>query len=407
MAGKRTITEIPPAKTPLFTPAKLKACAYVRVSTEHTGQMNSLKNQSEYYEKLLNKNPFYENCGIFSDTGISGAKENRPGFNTMMEKARAGELDLIMTKTISRFARNTVLLLKYVRELKEVGVAIIFEEQKINTLSSEGELMLTVLGAIAEEERKSVSSNVKIAIRSKYKLGGSRMATNNLLGYDKDTDGKIIIDETQAKIVRKIFRLYLSGVLPEHIAEQLNSEGVPSYTHHDATWNYHRIRRILSNEKYIGDCCQSKYYSDDFGKVRHNRGELPMFYITNNHEPIIPRADWEQVQIIMSKRKKVVRPFTSKLKCPRCGASLHRHSRDYCDLVDWVCGTYLTKRKKACDGVRIPEEALDKLTTDLLPLKEPYVVLEVNDVKNNNKRKTEENFRLAPLSQYRRGCGTE
>ena len=167
----KKITEITRKYNPFIPPTRLRVCAYVRVSTEHEGQLNSLQNQTEYYERLLGSNPTYEYCGIFSDAAVSGAKEERPGFRAMLKKASAGEIDLIFTKSISRFARNTLMLLKYVRELKEAGVGIIFEEQNINTLDAEGELMLTVLAAIAEEERRSVCSNVQWAMQNKFKRG--------------------------------------------------------------------------------------------------------------------------------------------------------------------------------------------------------------------------------------------
>jgi site-specific DNA recombinase len=246
----RNITEVTRRPKSLFLTARLKVCAYVRVSTDHREQLNSLENQTHYYERLISSNPDYEYCGIFSDAGISGAKENRPGFLAMLEKARSGEIDLIITKSISRFARNTLMLLKYVRELRDMGVGIIFEEEMVHTLRSEGELMLTVLAAIAEEERKSVCSNVQWAMQNKCKRGEVMVDTNRLLGYDTDSKGNLVINEEQAKIVRQIYELYLVGISGYRIAQILNHNKVPTYS--EKPWKSHRIVSIIGNEKYCG-----------------------------------------------------------------------------------------------------------------------------------------------------------
>jgi site-specific DNA recombinase len=252
----RNITEITRRQLPLLIPARLKVCAYVRVSTDHREQLNSLENQTQYYKHLISSNPDYEYCGIYSDAGISGAKENRPGFLAMMEKAKNNEIDLIITKSISRFARNTLMLLKYVRELRDMGVGIIFEEERVNTLKSEGELLLTVLAAVAEEERKSVRGNVRWAMENKCKRGEVMVDANRLLGYDKDAQGNLVINEGQAAIVRQIYRLYLKGISGYKIARILNDQNIPTYT--KKPWSSQRILRIIGNEKYMGDCLMQK-----------------------------------------------------------------------------------------------------------------------------------------------------
>lgn len=400
---EKQITKIEPRKD-LFLPfMRKRACAYVRVSTDSYKQLQSLQNQKDYYERMISSHPDYVFCGIYSDEGLSGAKKNRPGFRAMMEAARNGAVDVIFTKSISRFARNTILLLESVRELKHLGVAVIFEEQNINTLTAKGEFMLTVLASIAEEERKSISGNVRIALRSKFKLGDAIVHTENLLGYTTDEKGNIVIDKAQARIVRKIYRLYLSGVLPVYIAGYLNRRKIPSYTYTNAAWNYHRVRRILTNEKYVGDCCHLKYYNSDDGKAHINRGEVPMYLIRNNHIPLINRKDWDRAQEIMQRRKIVIRTYTGMLKCPYCGSSLTRHKRSDSNLVDWACGTLLRKHKAACRGVRIEESTLGRLTTGLIPLREPLVVLEVVNDQDNQNGAREKSYRLIPVSQYRRG----
>lgn len=392
----RNIIEITRRQPPLLIPARLKVCAYVRVSTDHREQMNSLENQTQYYERLISSNPDYEYRGIFSDAGISGAKENRPGFIAMMEKARSGEVDLIITKSISRFARNTLLLLKYVRELRDIGVGVIFEEEMVNTLKSEGELLLTVLAAVAEEERKSVRGNVRWAMENKCKRGEVMVDANRLLGYDKDAQGNLVINEGQAAIVRQIYRLYLEGISGYKIARILNDQNIPTYT--KKPWSSQRILRIISNEKYTGDCMMQKSFVADNGRQIINRGQKDKYYIEDNHPAIITRLDWEAAQQIRESRIKKTYPFSSMLRCPFCGASLSRvvHEGQW---VSWICATYLHKGKAMCQGMRITDGILQELVKDL-HITEPMVVEGVIYGKGRKKR-TKEDFRLVPAAQYR------
>lgn len=384
MARERRIKEIPPVKASLLTPVKLKACAYVRVSTRHVEQKNSFENQVEYYERFLKKNSSYEYCGIFSDAGISGHKEERPGFKAMLAKAEAGGLDIIMTKSISRFARDTVLLLKYVRALKEVGVAIIFEEQNINTLSSEGELLLTVLGTFAEEERKSVCKNIAWSTRNRFKQGIVALDTSRILGYDKDSSGNLIINEEEANIVQEIYKRYLSGASAYKIARDL---GV----------NSQRVLRILSNERYKGDCLLQKTYVTAQGKQVKNTGQLAKYYIEKSHPAIISDADWEAAQKIRAKRKKQSYPFSSKLFCGFCGAVLIRVTQEKL-YVSWVCCTYLRGSKAACIGTRIADRVLQEVFKDN-SITEPMIVEEVC---HGKRKRTKEDYRIIPAAQYKK-----
>lgn len=391
----RNITEITRRQPLLLIPARLKVCAYVRVSTDHREQMNSLENQTQYYERLISSNPDYEYRGIFSDAGISGAKENRPGFIAMMEKARSGEVDLIITKSISRFARNTLLLLKYVRELRDIGVGVIFEEEMVNTLKSEGELLLTVLAAVAEEERKSVRGNVRWAMENKCKRGEVMVDANRLLGYDKDAQGNLVINEGQAAIVRQIYRLYLKGISGYKIARILNDQNIPTYT--KKPWSSQRILRIIGNEKYMGDCLMQKSFVNDNGRQIINRGQRAKYLIENNHPAIIDRKDWEAAQQIRESRRKKAYPLSSMLRCPFCGASLTRvvHERRW---VSWICATYLRKGKAKCPGMRIADGVLQEIVKDT-PITEPMVVEGVIYGKGRKKR-SQEDFRLIPAAQY-------
>lgn len=197
-------------KRPASVLQKKRVCAYARVSTDSRRQEDSLENQMETYERLITGNPEYEFIGVFADQGISGYCENRPQFQRMMEKARAGELDLIITKSISRFARNTVTVLKFARELKELGVGIFFEEQNINTLSGDGEIMLAVLASFAQEESRSMSENNKWSIRKKFERGEVMITTSHFLGYDKNEYGDLIVNRKEAEIVSLTFDLYTS-----------------------------------------------------------------------------------------------------------------------------------------------------------------------------------------------------
>lgn len=199
-------------KRPASVLQKKRVCAYARVSTDSRRQEDSLENQMETYERLITGNPEYEFIGVFADQGISGYCENRPQFQRMMEKARAGEIDLIITKSISRFARNTVTVLKFARELKELGVGIFFEEQNINTLSGDGEMMLAVLASFAQEESRSMSENNKWSIRKKFERGEVMITTSRFLGYDKNEYGDLIVNRKEAEIVSLTFDLYLLNV---------------------------------------------------------------------------------------------------------------------------------------------------------------------------------------------------
>lgn len=306
MAEKR-VHRIDAASSPARLGLKRQVCAYIRVSTGHEKQLDSLENQRQYYERLITSNPKYEFRGIFSDAGISGAKEERPGFSDMLAQAREGNIDVILTKSISRFARNTVLLLKAVRELKSLGVAVVFEEQHINTLSADGELMLSVLASIAEEERKAVCGNVSWAIRSRYKRGEVSIDTNRLLGYDKDENRVLVINEEQADIVRLIFSRYLSGASAKKIAKELNAGRVPTFT--DYPWSGQRILRIIGNEKYIGDCLLQKFYVDERGTLVRNRGQIDRYYLSESHPAIVSREDWQRAQEIKINYAKKSYPY--------------------------------------------------------------------------------------------------
>ena len=374
-----------------------RACAYVRVSTGHSAQMHSLENQVEYYERKIKANPGYAFCGIYSDAGISGSREDRLGFLAMMEAARAGLVDIILTKSISRFARNTELLLRSVRELRYLGVGVMFEEQRINTLRAEGELLLTVLASIAEEERRSVCKNIQWSIRTGYKRGKPSNAIQRLYGFRKGADGRIEIDPEQAAVIQRIYRLYLLGETPPQIARILNDEKVPRDIAHP--WSGQNLLRILGNERYAGDCLLQKSFVAETGRQVCNKGQMDKYYVREHHPAIISREDWEAAQRIRETRKTKRYPLTGLLKCSRCGASLIRCAANT-KRVTWVCATYLHHRKIACAGTKLPDH-IAQVYYKMNPITEPIIVQEADDARSA-KKKTPEHYRFTALSRNTR-----
>lgn len=360
---------------------KKRVCAYIRVSSDKEAQLDSLENQEAYFIRKYAQETGCEFVGIYSDVGISGTSEKRPAFQEMLNACMCGEIDLIHTKSISRFARNTVTVLEVSRQLKSLGIGIYFEEQDINTMSAEGELMLTVLASFAQEESYNISENQKWATQKKFARGDVMINTNRFLGYDKDKDGNLIINEKEAEIVRMIFRMYLGGDGTFRIAKKLNELGIPTVT--GKQWHETTIRGMLKNEKYKGDCLLQKYYVPKVGGATvANDGKVKSYYITGNHEAIIPKEEWDAVQRLRKERAeernidtkntqkfKNRYPLSGKLICPYCGKHLRRLYA-YKKYV-WACSTYIDKGKKVCRGIRIPECVTDEWTID-----EPVVVRE-------------------------------
>ena len=372
---------------------KKRVCAYARVSTENDKQGESLENQMTYYENLISSNPEYDYVGVFADRGITGTTENRPEFQRMLSLCREGQIDLIITKSISRFARNTAVMLRTVRDLKDIGVEVRFEKENIHTLSGDGELMLTVLSSFSQEESKNVSDNVKWRYRKKFEKGELVINTTRFLGYDKDEHGHLIINEKEAEIVRRIFTEYLAGHGSFKIAKLLNSEGLPTLT--GSKWNESSVLNILKNEKYTGDVILQKTYTPNhLSKLKKiNNGEVDSFYIKDNHSPIIAKELWEQVQLEIKNRAEAKGnfkgsgkyknryPLTGMLFCGRCGSVLRRrtwNSKYSCKKIVWQCSNYVENGKDACPGTRIEDEVISRLN-----IKEPTVVKEV--LKNGKK----------------------
>lgn len=372
---------------------KKKVCAYVRVSTFTSSQGESFENQVSYYERVLSANPEYEFVGVFADRGLTGTKANREEFIKMIELARSGDIDVIYTKSISRFARNTVDLLEVVREMKLIGVEIRFEEEGINTLSGDGELMLAVLSSFAQEESKSVSENIKWMFRKKFEQGELLLNTKRFLGYDFDEYGDLVINLNEAKVVELIYKEYLSGKGVFTIAKELNKKGIKTVT--GGKWYENTVLTILKNEKYKGDALlQKTYTTDHLTKTRKvNRGQVDSFYVIDSHPAIVTKEEWEQVQFEMKMRAKSKGnykgnnkgqnryPFSGMLYCSKCGATLKRriwNSKLSCKKIVWQCSNYINNGKDACTGTVIDNEIISRFN-----INEPTIVKE--EVKDGEK----------------------
>lgn len=343
---------------------KKRVCAYARVSTDSNSQAQSLENQTETYERLIKSNPEYEFAGIYHDKAITGSKEERPGFMQMISDAREGKFDLIIVKSISRFARNTAITLKYLRELKSLDIGIFFEEENINTLSEDGEMMISVLSSFAQEELESISKNIKWSVQKRFRQGMVVMSTKFLLGYDKNEYGELVVNEEQAKIVKRIFDMYVSGIGTTTIAKILNSEGIPTIK--NKKWISNSVCHILKNEKYKGDCRLQKTYSPAVRKRKTNRGEIDSYYIEGDHQPIVSPEIWDKAQEIMEKRRiernmkdtdkyKNRYPLSRLLICPYCGSALIRQ-QVHNKRIEWWCGKSIREGIKACPGIHVRDE---------------------------------------------------
>ncbi|MEI4343746.1 recombinase family protein [Streptococcus suis] len=306
-----------------FSLKKRRVAGYARVSTDHEDQATSYELQMRYYSEYINGRDDWEFVKMYSDEGISGTNTKlRTGFKAMVEDALNGKIDLIITKSVSRFARNTVDSLTTVRQLKEVGVEIYFEKENIWTLDSKGELLITIMSSLAQEESRSISENVTWGLRKQFAEGKVHFPYTNVLGFKAGEDGAIVVDQDEAKTVRYIFQQALIGKSPYHIAKDLSEQGIPSPSG-KSHWNATTIKRMLRNEKYKGDALLQKTYTIDFltKKKNINRGELPQYYVENNHEAIVDRETFDAVQQVLDNkgRKSSTTIFSSKLVCGDCG----------------------------------------------------------------------------------------
>lgn len=344
------VTQIPATKKLVSgaskqTTSTRKVAAYARVSTASEEQASSYEAQVSYYTELINSRVDWELAGIYTDEGITGTStKHRDGFKRMVADALAGRIDLIVTKSVSRFARNTVDSLTTVRDLKEAGVEIFFEKENIWTLDAKGELLITIMSSLAQEESRSISENVRWGIKKRFADGQVFMPYAHFLGYVKGPDGRPQVDPEQAQIVRRIYRMFLSGHAPNAIARALTSDGIPSPGYTKGRWYAQTIESILRNEKYRGDALLQKTYITDFltKKQVKNKGEVAQYYVEGSHEAIIDPATWDLVQAELDSRKgrRGIYPFTQKMQCSVCGAfygSKVWHSNDQYRSMIWQC----------------------------------------------------------------------
>lgn len=352
-------------------PVQQRVAAYARVSSGKDAMLHSLSAQVSYYSNLIQRNPEWRYAGVYVDEALTGTKDNRKGFQRMLADCRAGKIDRIITKSISRFARNTVTLLETVRELKTLGVDVYFEEQNIHSMSGDGELMLSILASFAQEESRGVSENCKWRIRKQFELG-EPANWRFMYGY-RIHKGRISIHPEEAAVVRWAFESYLDGVGIARISRILRENQVPSFR--GGMWSPKRVLDMLKNEKYAGNALlQKRYVADHLTKIeKSNHGELPKYYAEGTHPAIISPETFlrarEQMELNRQKNGITTEApqysaFTGMIICENCGKRYHRKiSRTE---AAWNCATYLTLGKKVCHTKQIPEDVLMAVTASVL-----------------------------------------
>ena len=348
---------------------QLRVAAYARVSTEQDEQQSSYEAQVDFYDHYIKSNPDWEFVKVFADRGITGTNtKNREEFNQMVALALSGGIDLILTKSISRFARNTVDTLQTVRKLKAAGVEVWFEKENLHTFDPKCEMMLTIMSSLAQEESRSISENVRWGQQRSMRKGNVHLAYSRFLGYRKGADGRPEIVEEEAAIVRDIYNWYISGETINGIAARLTEAGI-STPAGKSKWSVSTVRSILSNEKYKGEALLQKTYTTDYltKEVRKNTGEVPFILVRNSHEAIIEPRLFERVQELLSaqpKRRSSIRtnhPFAGKLICGSCGATFGhkvwrlRSTGEHYDV--WYCN-HRYNGDEPCDTPHLRESEI-------------------------------------------------
>lgn len=350
-------------------PKRKRVAAYARVSSAKDAMHHSLSAQVSYYSALIQSRGEWEYAGVYADEAKTGTKDSRENFKKMLADCKSGKIDMIITKSISRFVRNTVTLLSVVRELKAIGVDVFFEEQNIHTLSADGELMLTILASYAQEESLSASENQKWRVRKNFSEG--KPWNGVMLGYRQE-NGKYVIVPEEAKIVHRIYSEYLAGNGINKIVNGLNADGV--FTQKGYAWRKCGVTRILRNYNYTGNLLLQRFYSENHLTKRklENSGELPRYVAENTHEAIISEEQFSAVQEEISRRaakyrseksSTVTYPFTRLITCGICGKHYRRKTTS--TGVVWICSTYNSQGKAACPSKQIPENKLSEITSDL------------------------------------------
>ena len=356
---------------------RIRVAAYCRVSTDGDEQLGSFESQKAYYEQKIKQNKEWVSAGIFADEAITGTKvDKREGFQEMIRKCQNGEIDMILTKSISRFFRNTQDIIKYVRMLRDRNIAIVFEKENINTLDMNGEMLLTILSSLSQGEVESLSENVKMGLKMKMKRG-ELVGFNGCLGYDYHPDTKsITVNEQEAETVRFIYNMYLQGYGSSTIAKRLTEMGVKNKLG-KVEWHDHGVMGIIKNEKYKGDILLGKTFTvDPISKRRlANMGEEDRYYIRDHHEPIVSREVWDKADEIRLKRVKprlmentgnrerYTRQFTfsSMLECGYCGHKLSRRTRHQTTITKkpvWQCMNAIKNGISSCPNCKAIDEVI-------------------------------------------------
>ena len=354
-------------------PQRKRVAAYARVSNDKESMVESLAAQVGYYSAHIQRNPQWNYVGVYADEGLSGTKDARPEFQRLIADCYAGKIDMVITKSLSRFSRNTLDTLNILRELKQRGVDVFFERENIHSNSGDGELMLTILSSFAQEESRSVSENCKWRIREKMKQG-ELVGLRDMYGYVIDRN-IVSIESRQAEIVRQIFDWYLSGHSSVVIAKRLNAAGKQTLNH--AAWSAKHVREILTNEKYTGNArLQKSFITDHLSKrKKRNHGEVPQYFVEQSHPAIIDIDTFNAVQELLklsgdrykpSNPVNARYPFTGRIICGNCGKKFQRKTTKR--RISWQCSTYLEHGKSACPAKQIPESALLESCVEALGL---------------------------------------
>jgi site-specific DNA recombinase len=406
---------------PINSRDKRKVAGYARVSTDHEEQQTSYEAQVDYYTNYINGREDWELVSVYTDEGISGTSTaKREGFNKMVADALDGRIDLIITKSVSRFARNTVDSLTTIRKLKDHKVECYFEKENIWTFDSKGELLLTIMSSLAQEESRSISENVTWGQRKRFADGKVTVPFKRFLGYDRGGDGNLVINEEQAAVVRRIYGMFLQGRSPSAVAKALTKEGIPT-PGGKTKWSGSTVRSILTNEKYKGDALLQKVYTVDFltKKKKVNEGEVPQYYVEHNHDAIIEPAVFDTVQKQISvrqtgtNRRSSASILSGRIKCGCCGSWYGPkvwHSNDKYRRVIWQCNHKFDGGEK-CRTPHLEEEtlkglfvkAVNFLTTEKDEIAANFRMDEIVNTISGKKEKKEQIERF--LAELERQCG--
>lgn len=358
-------------------PQKLRVAGYARVSSDSADQLSSFSAQVNYYQRLIEKNSGWELAGIYADEAVSGVSmDKREDFTRMLADCQKGKIDRIITKSTSRFARNTLDAIGVIRELKDMGVTVYFEKENLDTATLTSENLLTLYALFAQEESLSISKNCKKGVRMQMEKG-SYLSPSCPYGY-RLMGKQLTIYESEAEVVRRIFTEYLGGGSITRISQGLMEDAIP-FKNGRMKWRYQTISHIIKNERYIGDMLLQKTYSEDALPYRKhkNKGELPKYYVKNTHEPIVERIQFELANILLKERGEQVSsecreyPLSRKIRCGKCGTTYRRKITR--QIPYWVCRQH-DGNKEDCDGERIAEDAVHEAFVRLYnKLKQNYV----------------------------------